>query len=92
MDHLRDCLDGGQLEEVLEQIKRLCQRLRRLSSVGSYSNEVMEAADGLDPRLTRIISREEALLISQSWVVKQPEDSNLGTFSKSAPVLESLSV
>ncbi|KAI0424916.1 hypothetical protein F5Y09DRAFT_352946 [Xylaria sp. FL1042] len=74
MDHLLDCLDGDQLEKISVQIKRLCQKLRQFSSLGSCSNDVLEAADSLDPRLTRILSREETLLISQCWLVKQRED------------------
>ncbi|KAI0521714.1 hypothetical protein F5B22DRAFT_662043 [Xylaria bambusicola] len=73
MDHVLDCLDGAQFDEILDQIKRLCQKLRQFTSLSSHSNEILEATDDLDPRLTTIISREEAALIRQSWPMKQQE-------------------
>jgi len=80
MDHLLDCLDDTPPEEIMEQLQQLCQKLRQLSPPSALSNDVFETAQGLDSRLTRLISKEEALLISRSWLIMKDENSTLGIF------------
>ncbi|KAI0537717.1 hypothetical protein GGR58DRAFT_470502 [Xylaria digitata] len=77
IDHLLDCLEGTQSDKILEQIKQLCQKLKQLSSLSSCSNEAFETADDLDPRLARVISREEAFILNRSCLFEGQEQSTL---------------
>jgi hypothetical protein len=82
MDHLLDCLDDTPPDEIMEQLQQLCEKLRQLSLPSALSNNVLETAQDLDPRLTKLISEEEALLISRSWLIMK-ENSTLGVFHNS---------